>query len=249
MKRKLWAVFRLLPMLAAGLGCGCASTIHRGAELDLTRQQLNAQAVHSLRQPLARQAARGESLDATVWTHHFDSADPGQLHPGGRAHLDRLARDRLNDPRSEPLCVSVQRSRGAASTPGTAPDAPAAFALDSVRGRAVYDYLRGRWPDVPVQVALGDPQPVGMSAVEAGTVLGRSRDPDRGLKKTEEFFPSTYSGSPLVQQTTFRGEGFNNGEPSSPQPTTGSGDAEAGTVPPPPSSPPASNLPPSDLRP
>jgi len=121
----------------------------------MAREEVNA--------PFGTQAANGLVLDQTVWNYHFvDGSD--KLTPMGLGHLDRLARRRPG-PVPEIYLQTAQDVRYDVAKPDALMSSR--NELDNKRMKAISDYLSAVRADMPFKVAVHNPSPVGMSAVEA----------------------------------------------------------------------------------
>lgn len=194
----------------------------------IAREEVNA--------PLATQANNGMVLDQTVWNYHFRTGTD-ELTPGGLALLDRLAR-RRPAPVSE---VFMQTAHDV-----TYGGKPAEFAkeradVDGSRVKAVADYLAAVRPDVSFNVTVHDPNPVGMSGIEAGYAV---RDMYAGAigswqvrpRSTSQNLP-TAAGQP-APLTMLEGARAQPQQQQQPQPTrtgtpAGTGTPTGGTTTPP----------------
>ena len=120
-------------------------------------------AQQSVSAPLEMQASRGYVLERTLWNHHFN-AGTAELRPSGRALLNRLAR------RNQGACGEVfLQTAHDLKFDGTALEkfASARDELDSQRVKQVADYFQFVLRRDLAGIQIHDPNPVGMSAVEA----------------------------------------------------------------------------------
>jgi hypothetical protein len=170
--------FRPKGWLAAALvaGSAAASGCYDYSYNDLVDpcwpQRYNCMARNAVNQPFAIQAGNGLALEQTVWNHHFytdkDGTPTSVLTQAGQAHLDYLVR-RRPCPMGDIFLQTAHDHRYLG-------DRPEQFIadraeLDARRIKAVTDYLAAARPDVPFQVAVHDPAPVGIHGREAARAV------------------------------------------------------------------------------
>ncbi len=184
----------LLVCLASSSGC----LLYRDLHDQCWPQRYNAVAREEVRGPLEIQAQNGLILEQTLWNEHFGRDEKGNtvLSPRGMAYLDRLARRR---PCPAPD-VFVQTAHDVAYDPAKPIDANRQDRdkLDLARVEAVRNYLLFARPDVPFNVAVHDPSPVGLIAGEGQImVAGHAAGARGGLQvgaETRQVFNTIGQG-------------------------------------------------------
>ena len=162
-----WSSMLRLPGLtttACGLACLAADvTFAKDPCLVYRPREYSRSARHSMNHALEWQAAEARVLSQTMWNHHFEQ-DSSELRAAGRAHLDRLAR-RYPFGNFE---LSVQSAHDFQFTDD---DHDAYFShrreLDTLRTKAVADYLQRVIPGNQMAIQIHDKPPVGINGGEA----------------------------------------------------------------------------------
>lgn len=173
---------------AAGLSLGTALTIlagcvsYRQVVDPCWPERYNALARGSVNQALNAQAWNGHILDQTVWDYFF-THDPKTglptdvLNEAGQAHLSYLARRRpVPD-----LHLYLQTAQDLSYQP-SAPERliTARAELNTRRIEAIQKYMNVQLAPcgitTPVEVAVFDPAPVGVSAIAIGGSMAPARD-------------------------------------------------------------------------
>ena len=154
-----------LSYVAAGLVglSGCVGTYNDVVD-PCYPERWNCRARGEVADVLQTQANNGLALEQTLYNHYFAEGSD-ELLPGGKALLVRLARRR---PTPEPaIFVQAANDGDILQSRNLDEIAQKRKDLNERRVKAVSAFLKAIRPDVNFTVAVHDPSPVGMDAIEA----------------------------------------------------------------------------------
>jgi hypothetical protein len=163
----------------------------------------------------------GLRLDQTIWNHHFDVDEPGELSPAGMAMLDRLARryvecgchlelylqtDReLQYKHEKPSKVAQERAE-----------------RDSKRIASISTYLATTWPTIHADFHVYDPNVPGMRGIESVLAVQEMWRGARGV-----IPPEIQGGLSISPQKLMAGAAVTGPVPTPTPVTSGSGSVSA----------------------
>lgn len=155
---------------------GCYGTFHELVD-PCYPERYNCKAREEVNDLRATQVQNGLIYEQTMFVHHFNPASE-TLHPGGVAHLERLANRR-------PVPETTIYLQSAQNTYDLDYKKPEEYAskrkeLDEKRKKEIEGYLKMERPDVAFTVVLSNPAKVGLSGAEGRSAIQNVRGTARG---------------------------------------------------------------------
>jgi hypothetical protein len=155
---------------------GCYGTFHEVVD-PCYPERYNCKAREAVSELRSTQVQNGTNYEQTLYVHHFNPASES-LHPGGVAHLQRLANRR---PAPE-TTIYVQTAQNNYDLDFKKPEEYASKRkeLDEKRKAEVEKYLKSERPDVAFNVVLSNPAKLGITGSEGRTAVRNIRSTSRG---------------------------------------------------------------------